>query len=83
MKTKKSTQPKLKDFSNYCVVNPVNEKCKKILNSNLDDDLKVELIGLLQNPQPNVTIIPYVEPYVTWTTWPFDSGKTEVTCESR
>ena len=79
MKTKKTAQPKLKDFSNYCVVDPVNEKCKKILNSNLDDDLKVELIGILQNPTPQ----PFPQPYVTWTTWPFDSGKTEVTCESR
>lgn len=26
-----------------------DEKCKEILNSNLSDDLKIELIGILQN----------------------------------
>jgi len=78
MKTKKPTEPKLKDFSNYCVTHPVNEKCKKILNSNLDDDLKVELIGLLQNPAPKIQ--GSLEPVFTYATWPFDSGKVEVTC---
>ena len=78
MKTKKPMEPKLKDFSNYCVVDPVNEKCRKILNSNLDDDLKIELIGMLKAPAQ--TIQPY-EPYIIWNGYHPADSKVEVTCK--
>lgn len=79
MKTKKTQQPKIEDFTAYCAVDTVNEKCKKILNSNLNDNLKVELIGLLQNPAPRIQGT--LEPVFTYATWPFNSGKVEVTCK--
>lgn len=78
MKTKKTAEPKLKDFSNYCVVDSVNEKCKKILNSDLDDDLKIELIGLLKAPTQTIQL---PEPYVTWSGYHPADSKVEITCK--
>ena len=77
MRTKKTVQAKLKDFSSYCVIDPVNEKCKKILNSNLEDDLKIELIGILK--APTQTIQPY-EPHIIWNGYHPADSKVEITC---
>ena len=74
MKTKKTAQPKLKNFSNCCVVDLVNEKCKKILNSDLDDDLKIELIGLLKAPTQTIQL------YEPWNGYHPANSKVEITC---
>ena len=53
----------------------INEKCKEILASNLDEDLKIELIALLKGgaqtiyvpwnpvPNPSPTYPPYNQPW--------------------
>ena len=58
------------------------EKATAIMKSNLDDDLKVELIGLIMNPQPSQTVYPmYTED--GWQRRTFENGNwwEKITCK--